>query len=127
MAERVFEYPECGLRRAAHRVCNAVPPLRPISGAVWAPARRADHLRLDERGLTARSLTGIAQLEWHEVVAVRREAGHKTVLVVEGGEPWRTIEIASSLPGFETVAQAVHERAGVAELIELADHRDIAL
>src|SRR6478752_6858731 len=97
--EVTFEYEHCPLRSRAHRLARIMPPIRPL----------------------ARSLSGYVRIGWDEVGAVHRARttwGRMTVHVV-AGNPRRHIEIAESMPGFDSLVPTILHNARIGEIVHL--------
>ena len=126
MDNHVLEYPYCPLRSRAQRLATHVRPLRPIAGWLWPAARRADTVRLNADGLSARSLAGETQMAWSEVAAVRRARttwGRMTMHVV--ARDGRQIEVAETLPGFAELVRVVHQSTWLGQVVPLRPHQSL--
>src|SRR6478752_3573957 len=119
--EVTFEYEHCPLRSRAHRLARIMPPIRPLAGMVWLAARRAAPSQPTKDGLLARSLSGYVRIGWDGVGAVHRPRttwGRMTVHVV-AGNPRRHIEIAESMPGFDSLVPTILHNARIGEIVHL--------
>ena len=124
MDDHVLAYPYCPIRSRAQRLADHLPLLRPVAGALWPAARRADTVRLTDSGLTARSLAGVSEIAWPEVAAVRRARttwGRMTMHVV--ATDGRQIEVSETLPGFAELVRVVHQATGLGQVVPLRPHQ----
>jgi hypothetical protein len=126
MDDHVLEYPYCPIRSRVQRLADHVPVLRPVAAALWPAARRADTVRLNAAGLTARSLAGVSEIAWPDVAAVRRARttwGRMTMHVV--ARDGRQIEVAETLPGFTELVRVVHQATGLGQVVPLRPYQPL--
>ncbi len=103
----VFEFENCPLRNATHKVADRSAAFRLVAGQVWPAARRAERVELTDEGIEAWSLSGHTRLAWSEITSVRSYRvpfGRRTLHVRSASG---RIEIAPLLPGYEQIRERI--------------------
>jgi hypothetical protein len=109
----VFEFENCPLRNATHKVADRSSAVRLVARQVWPAARRAERVELSEDGIEAWSLGGHTRLAWSEITKVssyRMPFGRRTLHIRGAGG---RIEVAPVLPGYEQIRERVFALAPV--------------